>query len=54
MCADIRERHSRWREQQEQSHGDDNVEVMLSGLAGVHGVGRLNRKLRTNRMPILG
>lgn len=54
MCADIRERHSAWREQQEQSSGNDGIEVILSGVAGVHGVGRLDRPLGTSRMSILG
>lgn len=53
MC-DIRERHSRQREQQEQRSGNDSTDVLLSGFAGVHGVGMLDRKLGTSRMSILG
>lgn len=54
MHANVRKRHSRWREEQEQSSGNDSVKVALSGLAGVHGVERLNRKLGTRRLSILG
>lgn len=54
MPANIRERHSRWREQQEPSSGNDSVKVMLSGLAGVPGAERLNRKFGTRRMSVLG
>lgn len=49
----VRERHSGQREQQEQRSGNDSTEVLLSGLAGVLGVGMLDRKLGTSRMSIL-
>lgn len=47
MCADRRERHSGWREQQKQRSDDDGVMVLLrSALAGIHEVGKAPCEIR--------
>lgn len=61
MCADTKERHCRWREQQEQRSDNAGVEVIIrSGLAGIYGVEKgpwemmLDKELEMRKTSILG